>query len=121
MQIFIHSIIGRKIIEKGKEIVKEKRLSGIRDAVLHMENMVEEAGCSAAVLGSTVNMLRRMNDARFKALGRQNLGDTLHDLVIPQHLQVASNGEKFLIYDNNQGANRMLVFATADALDVSTY
>ena len=48
--------MGRKIIEKGKEIMREQRFSAIKDAIEHVDGLVREAGCSAAVLGPIRNL-----------------------------------------------------------------
>ena len=98
--------------------MREQRFSAIKDAIEHVEGLVREAGCSAAVLGPTRNLKRRYSDVRFKALGKQNLGNTLEELDIPADLQKTLNDERFLLYDNKRGVNRMIVYASQDALDV---
>ena len=114
-------IKARKIIEAGKSLVRENRFVTTREALATINNMATTSGLNGGYIGSTKNLTRRITDVRFKAHGRVSLGETREDVVIPDEFQKTNDGRMFLLHDNGGRENRMLIYATADALDVRTY
>ena len=102
-------------------MVKENKFAATKDVIRTMEHMATEEGLSGAALGRTANVKRRMNSNKQKAHGYTNLGSDRASIVVPPPLQKTLNDQQFLLYDNAGGNNRMLIFATADALDVSRH
>ena len=117
---FLSSICARKIISEGKAMVKENRFISTKEVLATIENRATTTSLDGAYLGPSSNLKRRLTDTRMKQHGSINLGKTKEDLFLPPELQKTTDDRRFLLYDNNQGPNRMIIFASDDALDVST-
>ena len=100
-------------------MVRENRFVTTKDVIRNMEVMANDEGLSGAALGRTANAKRRFNSIKQKAHGYTNLGSDRGSIVVPPPLQRTENGQQFLLQDNAGGSNRMLIFASADSLDVS--
>ena len=101
-------------------MVIESRFTATKDVIRTMEIMATREGISGAALGPSSNVKRRMNDNKQKVQGHANSGSTREAIVVPPALQKTLNDEPFLLYENAAGPNRMLIFASRDALDVSS-
>ena len=99
-------------------MVRENRFVTTREAVATVNNLATASSLNGGHLGMTTNIKRVLAYTRFKAHGRVSLGDTRSDVVIPAGFQKTNDDRLFLLHGNHDGDNRMLVFATADSLDV---
>lgn len=116
---FLFRIAARKIISHGKRMVKENRFVTTKEVMATMEAMAAEQDVSGSSLGRTSNVKHRMNDTKRKTHGLVSIGTCREDIVIPNEYKKTLTGHNFLLHDNNDGSNRMLVFASPDSLDVS--
>jgi hypothetical protein len=114
-------VTARKIISQGKELAKESRLATNTGILDRMRTLTSAENLDGVHLGSTNNLKRRLRYTRFQTFGHSNLGDSLGELQLPASFQKNLREERFLLYDNHGNDNRMLIFATDDALDKLSY
>ncbi|CAG7819980.1 unnamed protein product [Allacma fusca] len=114
-------IAARKIIATAKENALASWCSNMASIMQSVEDEATRVNLDVSYLGRTNSLKRRINDAKVRQFGLQSLGESFATLQIPEPLEKTMRNQRFLLYDNNNATNRVIIFASDDSLDKLSY